>query len=268
MELNLAGKRALVTGSSSGIGASAARLLAAEKAKVVVHGRNADRAQAIAAEIKAAGGEAAVALGDLTTDEGAAAVAEAALAHWGGIDILVNNAGGPSSPTLTWDTITSADWIRTYELNTLSAIRMVHHCLPGMKQVGWGRIIQISSLASIKPGPNNIPDYGSAKATLIVLSVGLAKTLAGTGITVNTISPGLIITPVLEDYILSMPVNAGKTLSELEPALAESWNSLVGRLGTPEDVGAMITFLASPVAGFITGANFRVDGGMSGFINA
>src|SRR5437762_1861335 len=157
MDLKLQGKTALVTGSNSGIGACIAERLAAEGVKVVVHGRNAERAAAVAELIATRGGQARFVIGDLSTDEGAKAVAEAALACWGGIDILVNNAGGPSNPGLTWDSITSEDWATTYQLNTISAFRMIKAFLPGMRKRRWGRIIQIGSIAGTSPAPDTIP---------------------------------------------------------------------------------------------------------------
>ncbi|MGE0773668.1 MAG: SDR family NAD(P)-dependent oxidoreductase [Sphingomonadaceae bacterium] len=266
MDLKISGKRALVTGSSSGIGAATAETLAAEGVKVVVHGRDAARAQAVADRIKAAGGEAVVALGDLVTDEAADSVAEAAIAAWGGIDILVNNAGGPSNPALNWDNIESEDWARTFNLNTISTVRMIKRCVPGMKANGWGRIIQMSSMAAMRGGPT-IPDYNAVKASLNTMSVSLAKALADTGITVNTVSPGLIVTPVLENYFKSLPDNAGKTWDEIEPTLSKAYNGLVKRLGRPQDIADAITFLCSNRADHITGTNLRIDGGMTGFMN-
>jgi 3-oxoacyl-[acyl-carrier protein] reductase len=265
MNLQLAGKRALVTGASSGIGASIAEHLAAEGAKVIVHGRSEERARGIAARIQDVGGEAEIALGDLCTEEGAIAVGTAAAACWGGIDILVNNAGGPSQPGATWSNATLADWQRTYEMNVFSTVRMIQLCVTGMKQQKWGRIIQISSMSSLKPAAN-IPDYSSFKACLPVLSVSLAKELSGTGITVNCLAPGLVVTRVLLNYFMAMPENNGKTWEEVEPAIASGWGSLVGRLGSPADVASLVAFLASPLAGYINGSNILIDGGMSGIV--
>ncbi|MFW0756299.1 SDR family NAD(P)-dependent oxidoreductase [Pseudomonas sp. H11T01] len=263
MNLQLEGKRALVTGASSGIGASIAEHLAAEGAKVIVHGRNEERARAIVTRIRNAGGEAEIALGDLCTDEGAVAVSTNANAHWGGIDILVNNAGGPSQPGATWSDATMDDWQRTYDLNVFSTVRMIQLCLTGMKQQKWGRIIQISSMATFKPEAN-IPDYSSMKACLPVLSVSLAKELTGTGITVNCLAAGLVVTRVLHDYFMALPENSRKTWEEVEPGIASDWGSLVGRLGTPADIASLVTFLASPLAGYINGTNVLIDGGMAG----
>jgi 3-oxoacyl-[acyl-carrier protein] reductase len=142
MDLNLRGKRALVTGSSAGIGAEIARVLAQEGASVVIHGRNAERANKFAAEIRAAGGAAAVALGELTDDAQAERVAHEAEAAFGGVDILVNNAG--SYPiTAWWDTPPDV-WLETYNTDVVAGVRLVKLLVPGMIERGWGRVIQIS----------------------------------------------------------------------------------------------------------------------------
>lgn len=267
MDLKLTGRRALVTGASRGIGAATARQLAAEGAKVVVHGRDEASVDEVVQSIRAAGGTAMGALGDLADDEGAKSVAEAARACWGGIDILVNNAGGVASPAVAWGTGTSDDWLKTFQVNTLSAVRMCQHFMDEMKARGWGRIIQVSSIACTTPGPTNIPDYLSVKGTLPVLTLSLAKTLADTGVTVNAVAPGYVVTSTLKAYFTGLPENAGRRWEELEPDIARQRNSLVGRFGLPEDVAAMIVFLASPRAAFITGSTMRVDGGMSGHVN-
>ena len=267
MDLRISGKRALVTGSSSGIGAACALQLAAEGVKVVVHGRDATRAEAIAAQIRSAGGTAHVALGDLASDAGADQVAAEAAGAWGGIDILVNNAGGPSSMSVSWDSNSSDDWSRTFELNTLSAVRMIRHVAPGMKAAGWGRIVQVSSMASVRSRSPAIPDYGAAKATINQISFSASRWLANTGITVNTVSPGLIVSTVLKEFFLALPENAGRSWEEVEQTLAASWGGTVGRIGNPDDVAAAIVFLTSPLADHINGTNVRIDGGMTGYVN-
>jgi 3-oxoacyl-[acyl-carrier protein] reductase len=266
MDLGLRGKRALVTGGNAGIGAATARRLAAEGVDVVIHGRNVGRAEDVAAEIRKAGGKAAVALGDLSNDSGAEEAAKAALAAFGGIDILVNSAGGPSNAGLNWSNIEGADWLRTFELNVVSTARMIRHCLPSMKAAGWGRIISIASMITIKPVPT-IPDYSVSKAALPVMAMSLARELAGTGITVNAVSPGLVVTQVLKDYFHALPHNAGRRWEEIEGALAKDWNSCTGTIASTEDIANAIAFIVSPLAGHITGINLRIDGGMHGATN-
>src|SRR4030095_14983124 len=140
MELDLKGKRALITGSSSGIGAATAKALAAEGAAVVVHGRNEERAGRVAEEIRRAGGRAFVAIGDLSTDDGAQAVASVTTTELDGLDILVNNAGLPEFTT--WTDTSTAQWEGIYNNNVVSMVRMIRLVLPGMREQRWGRIIQ------------------------------------------------------------------------------------------------------------------------------
>ena len=148
MDLQLKGKRALVTGSSAGIGEAIAKAIGAEGAAVIVHGRHAERAEGVAKAIRAAGGTADVVLGDLSTDDGAASVTQASL-KGGIVDIVVNNAGS-YDPT-TWEDVKPEQWVATYESDVVSALRMVQALLPGMKERGWGRCIQIGSGSGWQP---------------------------------------------------------------------------------------------------------------------
>lgn len=262
MDLHLKGRRVLVTGSSSGIGEGIARALADEGCAVVVHGRNAERAQKVASAIGAAG----IALGDLSTDEGAASVHEQAVAALGGpIEILVNNAGGSSTDSTTRPPldVTIAEWVGNYHGNTLSSVRMVLLAAPAMVAAGWGRVIQISSAVALQPNGLG-PDYSGAKAALNNFTVTLAASLKNSGVTVNTVTPGVIMMDSLlqwgraqygDDQMSVEAVTnamAANGIFELPPA---------GRLGTPDDIAVAVAMLASPRAGFVNGSNYRVDGG-------
>ncbi len=262
MDLKLKDRRALVTGSSSGIGEAVARLLAQEGAAVVVHGRNRERAEKVAAEIKAAG----VAIGDLSTDEGAAAVHEQARAALGGnIEILINNAGGSSTgntsrPPLD---IKVADWLSNYNANTLGAVRLVLLAVPDMVAAKFGRVINVSSAVAIQP--NNLgTDYSAAKAALNNFTVSLAGSLKGVGVTVNTVTPGVIMVDGLIRFGRARYNDPDMTIEELTQRLAgEKVFDLppAGRLGNPEEVALVACTLASPILGYVTGSNYRVDGG-------
>ena len=262
MDLKLKDRRALVTGSSSGIGEAVARLLAQEGAAVVVHGRNRERAEKVAAEIKAAG----VAIGDLSTDEGAAAVHEQARAALGGnIEILINNAGGSSTgntsrPPLD---IKVADWLSNYNANTLGAVRLVLLAVPDMVAARFGRVINVSSAVAIQP--NNLgTDYSAAKAALNNFTVSLAGSLKGVGVTVNTVTPGVIMVDGLIRFGRARYNDPDMTIEELTQRLAgEKVFDLppAGRLGNPEEVALVACTLASPILGYVTGSNYRVDGG-------
>ena len=166
MDLRLAGKRALVTGSSSGIGEAIVKLLAAEGVAVVVHGRDESRANVVAEAIRAKGGEAEVALGDLTTDTGADAVASAAQA-FGPLDILVNNAGAVGF-FLSWAEATVADWAQTYNTNVISGVRMIQRLVPQMRERHWGRVIQIGGGLSQQPQAGG-PYYNASLAARLSL---------------------------------------------------------------------------------------------------
>jgi 3-oxoacyl-[acyl-carrier protein] reductase len=262
MDLQLEGKRALVTGSSSGIGAAIARLLAAEGALVVVHGRNIERANAVAESISGAGREAATAIGDLATDAGAEAVADTALAAFGGIDILVNNAGGASDEQAkSWFAVELSEWLSTYQKNVIAAGRLIHRLAPPMKERGWGRIIQIATMAATIPTSAQ-PDYGPSKAAMLNMSLGLSKALAGSGVTVNSISPGMIRTEGLEQFLDQFAAKRGwDDREQAAEYILKGTGQTVHRIGRPDDVAHAVAYLASPVADFLNGINIHVDGG-------
>lgn len=264
MDLNLAGKRALVTGSSSGIGAAIALELAAEGASVVVHGRDEAKSLEIATRVKAHGAQAAIALGDLTTDTGAAIVADRAVAAFGGIDILVNSAGGMvRGDNPHWLEVTAQDWIDTYNLNLLSMIRLTQRLSPAMCERGWGRIINISSIGGSRHS-GMMAEYGAAKSALDHASGNLSKDLAPKGVTVNVVIPGTVMTPLVEKWIIQLRRKNGwpDDLSENERRYTrEAAPQPVPRLGRPEDIAAAVAFLASPRSDYTTGASLRIDGG-------
>ena len=263
MDLQLAGKRALVTGSSSGIGSGIARSLAAEGAAVVVHGRDVDRAEKVAAAIVDSGGSAAVATGDLATDEGAQAVADAACAAFGGIDILVNNAGGASElDDKSWFAVPIDEWLKSYERNVTAAGRLVHRLVPPMRERAWGRVIQISTAAATLPTSAQ-PDYGPAKAALLNMSLGLSKALTGTGVTVNSVSPGMIRTPGLDEFLRGFAERRGwgTDIQKAADYILKGTGQTVARIGTVEDVAYAVGWVASLRADFLNGPNLHVDGG-------
>lgn len=267
MDLQLHGKRALVTGSSSGIGEGIAKNLAQEGVVVAVHGRDEEQANRVAQEIAASGGKAFVAVGNLSTDEGARQVTDKALVSLGGVDILVNAAGKFESQGWT-ETPTTA-WAETYNTNVLTMVRLIGLILPQMKQLGWGRLINIASAAAMQPFAYG-PDYAGSKAAVVNMTVSLAKALAETGITVNTVSPGPIVTAVVERYYRQSAASRGwgTEWAEIEKhAVQEDWPNPTGRLGRVEDVANLVAYLASPLAGYVNGANYRVDGGGVGTVN-
>jgi len=267
MDLKLNGRRALVTGSSSGIGEAIARMLAQEGALVVVHGRNRERAEKVAKEINATG----VAIGDLSTDEGAATVYNEARAALGGnIEILINNAGGSSTGNTSKPPadIKVADFVSNYNANALPAVRLAALAVPDMVAAKFGRIINVSSAVAIQP--NNLgTDYSAAKAALNNFTVSLAGSLKGVGVTVNTVTPGVIMVDGLVRFGRAKFGDPNLSFEEIGQRLAaEKVFDLppVGRLGLPQEVALVTCTLASPALGFVTGSNYRVDGGQVRFV--
>jgi 3-oxoacyl-[acyl-carrier protein] reductase len=266
MDLGLRGKRALVTGSSRGTGSVMARVLAAEGATVLVHG-NADADQTrIAHEIVTSAGRAHPVTGDIATDEGAARVVSSVTELVGGLDILVNNLGQPSGGK--WDTAEPSDFVAAYQVNALSAVRMIRAFVPGMRERGFGRVIQIATIGSTRPN-SRMPEYYAAKAALANMTVSLAKEIAGSGVTVNTVSPGLIHTPETESYLRYLATKRGWGDDWEEIAakgVRELTGSRAGRVAQPEEVAALVAFLASERAAYLHGGNFRVDGGATDIV--
>jgi 3-oxoacyl-[acyl-carrier protein] reductase len=243
-------------------------MLAREGAAVVVHGRNRERAGKVATDIKAAG----VAIGDLSTDDGAAAVhAEARTALGGNVEILINNAGGSSTgnTTKTPIEIAMADWVSNYHANALSSVRLCRLAVPDMVAAKFGRVINVSSAVAVQP--NNMgADYSIAKSALNNFTVSLAGSLKGVGVTVNTVSPGIIMVDGLLRMGRKKYGDDNLSIEDVTQRLAAD-NVFVlppaGRLGIPEDLALIVCTLASPMSGFVTGANYRVDGGQVRSLN-
>ncbi|MFM0632321.1 SDR family NAD(P)-dependent oxidoreductase [Paraburkholderia xenovorans] len=271
MDLGLHGKRALVTGSSAGIGAETACVLAHEGASVVVHGLFKEEAEAVATKIKQAGGKAIAISGDLTKTEDIEQIARDATSAFGGIDILINNAG--TYPISGWWKSSPENWMETDHLDVVSGIRLVQLLVPGMVERGWGRVIQLASTAAVPSGTANFfPQYASAKAAQLRAASALAVELTGTGVTSNAINPGAVGTETFLSLYRERAKAAGFStdaegigrwfIQNYMPDLP------LGRLLRPREIADMAAFLASSCSDAITGAEFCVDGGLAihGFI--
>ncbi|QQQ79288.1 SDR family NAD(P)-dependent oxidoreductase [Saccharothrix sp. 6-C] len=260
MDLGLSGKRALVTGSSSGIGAAVADVLAAEGADVVVHGRDRDKLEAVAERVRGRGRRVDLALGDLSSDAGADEVVRAA-AEGGPVDILVNNAGG--TDLVPWFDAEPDLWAAAYQVNVVSAVRMIRAFVPAMRERGWGRVVQVGGGLATQPIAMQ-PQYSAALAARHNLAVSLARELKGTGVTSNVVSPGPIMVEYMRDWLARVGPERGwgTELPEIERRAAAEWVANdVGRYGTPEEVAAAVGYLASRQADYVTGSVLRVDGG-------
>ena len=269
MDLQLKGKRAFVSGSSSSISKGIALELAAEGCDVVVHGRDKIRTEETAHEVKKLGVKSAVTIGDLTKDADATNVCDSALAALGNIEILVNNCGvALRQDAPNWITIKPQEWIDSYELNFVSGLRVAQRFVPGMEGKKWGRVINISSAASTHVFGGALCDYCAAKAALNKFTVDMSKWAGPHFITVNAIIPGTIMTPQIERQIqvLKEQHGWGDDPVENERRFSEIFPQSVPRLGVVRDIGAAAAFLASPLAGYINGALPRIDGGAANFV--
>lgn len=259
MDLGLRGKTALVTASYRGTGRGIARVLAAEGATVVVHGFELEAAETVAAELRAAGGDARAVQGDLLSDAGVAAM----MAACGPVDILVANYGTAEGGSWFGDATDEAAWFDSYNKNVLSAVRVVRAATAPMKAAGWGRIILVGTVGSVRPGTRQ-PQYYVAKGALPSMTVSLAKELGGTGITVNLVSPGIIATDEVRQRFTDRAERQGRPTdwASVQQLIFEEFMDLpTKRVPEPEDVGRVVAFLAGDTGACITGANYHVDGG-------
>lgn len=253
MDLQLEGKSALVTGSTGGIGLAIAAALQAEGAAVIVNGRTEERVDRAVKRIGAAHGIAA----DLASESGARAV----IAQFPQVDILVNNLG--IFEPKPFEQIGDAEWLRFFEVNVLSGVRLSRHYLPLMKQKNWGRIVFISSESGLQI-PAEMIHYGMTKTAQLAVSRGLAETTAGTAVTVNAVLPGPTASEGVNDFVDRLAQSKGTDRAEVERRFFSEArpSSLLKRFATPEEVAAAVVFVCSPLASAINGSALRVDGGV------
>jgi NAD(P)-dependent dehydrogenase (short-subunit alcohol dehydrogenase family) len=256
MDLKLTGKTALVTGSTAGIGLAIAKRLAAEGVDVVITGRNRQKLDAAAADVATVGTVRSV-LADAATAEGAATLIAAAP----DIDILVNNLGIYEAKP--FNEISDADWHRFFEINVVSGARLARHYFPRMLDSGWGRVIFIASESGLLP-PAEMIHYGMTKTAQLSIARGLAEQTRGTSVTVNSVLPGPTRSEGIVDFIQSVVENKQASEAEREAAFFKELRplSLIQRLIEADEIGAIVTYLASPLAAATNGAAIRAEGGM------
>jgi NAD(P)-dependent dehydrogenase (short-subunit alcohol dehydrogenase family) len=259
MQIDLKGLRALVTGSTAGIGEAIAARLAQNGAEVVINGRTAERvSKAIAAlQAKAPGARFHAAPGDVST----AAGIDAILAATGKVDILVNNAGW-FEPKDAFE-ISDVDWQKVFDINVMSGIRLTRALAPHMREKGFGRIVFISSESGLQI-PTEMIHYGMSKTAQLALTRGFAQALAKSGVTVNAVLPGPTLSEGVGGFLENLAKAQGKSVAELEKGFFEHARptSLLKRFIDPEEVANVVAFVCSREASAVTGAPIRAEGGV------
>ena len=254
MDLQLANKVALITGSTKGIGLAIAKLLAEEGAKVIINGRSEKSTQEAAAKI----GHGAR---GIAADVSTAAGCETLLQQAGQVDILINNAG--IFEPKPFSEIPDADWDRFFQVNVMSGVRLTRALFDGMVQRNWGRVIFISS-ESGKQIPSEMIHYGFTKAAQLALVNGLCRLTKGTGVTVNAILPGPTASEGVSDFVDTLAAGAKMSPQDFEKEFFKSGRptSLLQRFATVEEVATAVAYLSSPLASATNGTALRVDGGV------
>jgi NAD(P)-dependent dehydrogenase (short-subunit alcohol dehydrogenase family) len=259
MQIDLVGKTALITGSTEGIGYAIARQLARAGADVVINGRSEEKTANAAERLKGevAGGTVAAVAADVATAEGCDALV-AKVPH---VDILINNAG--IFQPLDFFEANDEVWDRHWQVNVMSAVRLSRAYLPGMQNVDWGRVIFIASESGFNI-PVEMIHYGVSKTADIAVARGLAKRMAGTGVTVNSVLPGPTLSEGVEAMLAEERAKTGKPIEEVAADFVKKHrgSSIIQRAASVEEIANLVTYLASPLASATTGASMRVDGGL------
>lgn len=263
VELGLEDKVAVVTGSSKGIGKAIAVELAREGCRMVLTARAEKDLEEAAEDVRRMGsvGDVLAVAADVTKADEVEELIDETGARFGTVDILVNNAGGTGRRS-PFHELSDEEWFEILDRNLISAVRLTRAVLPHMRRQGWGRIINVASESGSQPSALK-PHYNAAKAALINLTKSLSKAYGEYGILVNAVSPATTITPAVEDLMAAEARRKSTPLNEREVAfVSENKPGIVaGRLGRPEETAWVVAFLASERAAFVTGANYRVDGG-------
>ncbi|WP_419759185.1 SDR family NAD(P)-dependent oxidoreductase [Acidisoma sp.] len=259
MNIDLKGHRAIVTGSTAGIGRAIAEGLARAGAAVVINGRGEARVSAALAEMRELFPEADITgfAADLATEAGSKAFTDKA----GDADILVNNVG--TGAFRSFLDVTDDEWRSLFELNVMTGVRMTRHYLPAMTKRGWGRVVFISSEAALAI-PKDMVDYAMTKTAQLAIARGVAESVAGTGVTVNSVLPGPTRSEILSNWMKSQAEAEGITQEQAEQNFLKTARptSLLQRFTTTDEVANMVVYVCSEQASGTTGAALRVDGGV------
>jgi NAD(P)-dependent dehydrogenase (short-subunit alcohol dehydrogenase family) len=259
MKIEFNGRKALVTGSTAGIGYSIAEGLARAGASVVINGRTKERVDTAIQKLRAIlpNADLTGVVADVSTAEGSAALA----AQVKDVDILVNNAGTANPKDFFEQNDT--DWLDLYQLNVMSGVRASRDYIPGMIKRGWGRVVFISSESAIAV-PKEMIDYGVTKTAQLALSRGLAERAKGTGVTINAVLPGPTRSEIMDNWMKASAKEQGITQEEAEQNFLNTTrpSTLINRFATTEEVANLVVYVCSEQASGTTGSSLRVDGGV------
>jgi NAD(P)-dependent dehydrogenase (short-subunit alcohol dehydrogenase family) len=259
MDLGLKGKRALVTGSTAGIGLAVAEALAREGARVFINGRTQPRVDAALQQLRGTVPQAQAE--GLAADAGSAAGCASLIRQWPDVDVLVNNVG--IFAPVPFEQVSDEEWLRFFEVNVLSGVRLSRHYVAGMRARNWGRIVFISSESGLQI-PTEMIHYGTTKTAQLAVARGLAETLTGSGVTVNSVLPGPTSSEGVSRFVTELATASGKSPAAVEQEFFKTArpSSIIQRFATPQEVAAMVTYVCSAQASATTGASLRVDGGV------
>lgn len=266
MDLGLAGATAVVSGGSKGMGRAAAECLAAEGAKVAVLARTPEALETTVDALRAAGSPDSLGIAtDLTAAQDVRRAFDELRERWSSLNVLVNAAGPVEVGVASFDALDDAEWMATFDIGTMSAVRCVRGALPMLRAAQWARIVNVSAHSTKRQSPELVA-YTAAKAALTSLTKNLSLSLAPDGILVNTVSPGSFLSEGMRDYLARLPAERGvdpDSLTDAMRVIREDFGhpAHLPRAGDPREIGPVITFLASRVNSYMTGANVNVDGG-------
>ena len=260
MNLGLEGKACVVTGASRGIGRDVAERLCADGAHVLMVARTEDILERAASEVESAGGEASSLALDVTAPDAAERIVQAATERFGQIDVIVNNAGQAKWREL--EDVPDEDWQAAWDLNVMAPMRLMRDAIPAMAERGWGRVVNVASTAGKRPSAR-MPEYSVAKAAQLSLSRLFADKHAKNGVCVNAVCPGPTTSEMWMEPggLLDQSKELSGTSSREEALEAAGGSRPIGRLAEPAEIGAVIAFLCSEAASYVTGAAWSVDGG-------